>query len=56
MRQNDRTNNEFYLAPTYNYIEESVGIYRVDKMIGMGTPEELKDLKNSELWERLDSL
>ncbi len=56
MKQNDRTNNEFYLAPTYNYIEESVGIYRVDKMIGMGTPEELKDLKNSELWERLDSL
>ena len=38
MRQNDRTNNEFYLAPTYNYIEESVGIYRVYKMIGMVTP------------------
>ena len=56
MRENDRTNNEFYLAPTYNYIKESVGIYRVDKMIGMGTPEELNDLKNSEIWERLDSL
>ena len=54
MKQNDRTNNEFYLAPTYNYIKESVGIFRVDKMIGMGTPEELNEFKNSEWWDKLD--
>jgi len=54
IKQNDRTNNEFYLAPTYNYIKESVGIFRVDKMIGMGTPEELNEFKNSEWWDKLD--
>ena len=56
MAANDRTNNEFYLAPTYNYLEEDVGIFRVEKMIGMGTPEELNDLKNSEWWDKLDTL
>ena len=39
---NDRTNNEFYLAPIYNYIDGWITHYPVDKMIGMGTPEELK--------------
>src|SRR5210317_1168900 len=56
MDANDRTNNEFYLAPTYNYIEENVGVFRVKKMIGMGTPEELNDLKNSEYWDKLEDL
>ena len=56
MDANDRTNNEFYLAPTYNYLEENVGIFRVNKMIGMGTPEELNALKNSEWWDKLEDL
>ena len=56
MDSNDRTNNEFYLAPTYNYLEENVGVHRIDEMIGMGTPEELNDLKNSEWWDKLDSI
>ena len=42
MKMNDRTNNEFYLAPVYNYILEPVKVYMVDEFIGMGTPEELK--------------
>ena len=53
---NDRVNNEFYLAPVYNYLEENVGVFEIEKMIGMGTPQELDTLKNSEWWDRLDSL
>lgn len=56
MAANDRTNNEFYLAPTYNYLEENVGIHRIDEMIGMGTPEELNEFKNSIWWEQIESL
>ena len=56
MDANDRTNNEFYLAPTYNYLEENVGIHRIDEMIGMGTPEELNEFKNSIWWEQIESL
>ena len=52
----DKTNNEYYLAPVYNYIDEDVGVFRVDKMLGMGTPEELNNLKNSEWWDKLDSI
>ena len=56
MAANDRTNNEFYLAPTYNYLEENVGIHHIDEMIGMGTPEELNEFKNSIWWEQIESL
>ena len=52
----DKTNNEYYLAPVYNYIDEDVGVFRVDEMLGMGTPEELNNLKNSEWWDKLDSI
>ena len=52
----DKTNNEYYLAPVYNYINEDVGVFRVDKMLGMGTPEELNNLKNSEWWDKLDNI
>ena len=38
----DRVNGEFYLAPVYNYLKGDVTHYPVKKMIGMGTPEELK--------------
>jgi len=43
MTANDRTNNEFYLAPVYNYLKDPVGTWLVDEMIGMGTPDELKE-------------
>ena len=43
MAANDRTNNEFYLAPVYNYLKDAVGTWLVDEMIGMGTPDELKE-------------
>jgi len=42
----DRVNGEFYLAPVYNYLEGSITHYPVKKMIGMGTPEELKETLN----------
>ena len=38
----DRTNGEYYLAPVYNYLKGDVTHFPVNKMIGMGTPEELK--------------
>lgn len=46
---NDRVNNEFYVAPSYNYLNasypKSIGIYQVDKnqMHGLGTPEDLEE-------------
>ena len=43
MAANDRTNNEFYLAPVYNYLKDPVGTHMVQQMIGMGTPAELKE-------------
>ncbi len=53
--KNDRVNNEFYVAPTYNYLiknGKSVHPYFINKMTGLGTPEDLdKHLlrKNNEL-------
>lgn len=52
---NDRVNNEFYVAPTYNYLvseyQKKIGIYTIEKtrMHGLGTPEDLrKYLRNYE--------
>ena len=44
--RNERVNNEFYVAPVYNYSIEKggkYGIYSIDKtqMHGTGTPEDL---------------
>lgn len=44
--RNERVNNEFYVAPVYNYAIEKgnkFGIYSIDKtqMHGTGTPEDL---------------
>ncbi len=44
--ENDRTNNEFYICPTYNYLIRSgkkVGIFNIEQsqMHGIGTPEDL---------------
>lgn len=46
MIENDRTNNEFYICPVYNYLirnGKKVGIYNIDQsqMHGIGTPEDL---------------
>ena len=45
--ENDRTNNEFYICPVYNYLirkGKKVGIYNIyqSQMHGIGTPEDLK--------------
>ena len=56
MKANDRTNNEFYLAPTYNYIKGNIGHFQIDEMLGMGTPEELEELKQSEWSDKLDEI
>lgn len=50
IRKNIRTNNEFYLAPVYNEMIEGGKIilpYFVDKMYGIGTPEDLQNYLNS---------
>ena len=44
---NDRTNNEFYTCPTYNYLinkKFKIGIYEMQAtdMHGIGTPDDLK--------------
>lgn len=45
VNNNDKTNNEFYVAPTYNYLlSESykIGIYMFNQHYPIGTPEDLK--------------
>ena len=45
----DRVNNEFYTCPVFNYyipMNKRVKTFNVEKMIGVGTPEDL-DLYNS---------
>lgn len=42
--QDLRTNNEFYVAPTYNLLIKDnlmIGIHRIEKMYVLGTPEDL---------------
>jgi dTDP-glucose pyrophosphorylase len=44
--ENDRTNNEFYICPVYNYLirnQKKVGIFNISQnaMHGIGTPEDL---------------
>lgn len=53
MEANDRTNGEFYLAPVYNYLNKPIEIYHCEKFIGMGTPTELNDLKETEYYKAL---
>jgi dTDP-glucose pyrophosphorylase len=47
---NDRTNNELYVAPSYNYLIKNkykIGIYMFNQHFPIGTPEDLKKyLKN----------
>lgn len=42
---NDRTNNEFYICPVFNYAirdGKKIRIKQIDRMWGIGTPEDLK--------------
>ena len=51
MDADDRFNNEFYLAPVFNYSikrNATIKIMEVDEMHGLGTPEDL------EAWENRD--
>ncbi len=46
IKKNIRVNNEFYVCPTYNEFlsnNKKVKIYNVDKMWGLGTPEDLNN-------------
>ncbi len=45
MKDNLRVNNEFYIAPAYNYMIHDGGLvlpYLVNNMVGLGTPEDLE--------------
>lgn len=46
INNNDRVNEEFYLCPVYNYtinsMQKTVKGVVIDKMIGLGTPEDLE--------------
>ena len=53
MEANDRTNGEFYLAPVYNYLNKPIEIYHCEKFIGMGTPQELEELKQTDYYKNL---
>jgi len=51
---NDKTNNEFYLAPTYNYLIKKdknikpLNIGEINKNVfGLGTPEDLESFKKN---------
>ena len=46
---NDRLNNEFYVAPVYNYAIKDgkhIVITQVDNIYQMGTPEDLQEYLN----------
>ena len=46
IKKNIRVNNEFYVCPVYNEFllkNKKVKIYNVDKMCGLGTPEDLNN-------------
>jgi hypothetical protein len=42
IKQNIRTNGEFYIAPTFNLIKQGRGVFMVNQFLSMGTPEELQ--------------
>jgi NDP-sugar pyrophosphorylase family protein len=51
IEKNIRVNNEFYICPVYNEAikdGKKIGIYAVDKMIGLGTPEDLENYVKSQ--------
>lgn len=58
--RNDRTNNEFYVAPVYNYLisqGKSIGYFNIGSegngMYGLGTPEDLNLFLNSDISKKI---
>lgn len=49
--QNDRTNNEFYTCPAFNYLKGEIMPFFIEKsqMFGLGTPEDLKIFEETQL-------
>jgi len=50
IEKNIRTNNEFYVCPVYNQLIEEGGkvrIKNINKMWGLGTPEDLNNFMNN---------
>ncbi len=46
IKDNSRTNGEFYVAPVYNWAVKDgkrVGVFMVDKCYSLGTPEDLQE-------------
>ncbi len=57
---NDRVNNEFYVAPVYNYIikkNSKVGYYNIgsefDGMYGLGTPDDLNKFLTTDACKKI---
>jgi NDP-sugar pyrophosphorylase family protein len=51
VKNNDRTNGEFYVAPTFNYLIKNnykIGIYLFNQHFPVGTPEDLEKYLNDE--------
>lgn len=57
---NDRTNNEFYVAPVYNYLIKTgakIGYYNIGSegngMYGLGTPSDLESFLSNPISEKI---
>ena len=49
IKDNSRTNGEFYVAPVYNWAVKDgkrIGVFMVDKLYSLGTPEDLQEYLN----------
>ncbi len=49
IKDNSRTNGEFYVAPVYNWAVKDgkrVGVFMVDRCYSLGTPEDLQEYLN----------
>jgi HAD superfamily hydrolase (TIGR01509 family) len=56
VEKNVRVNNEFYVAPVYNEAildEKRIKTFDVKRMLGIGTPEDLKIFLNDEISKRI---
>lgn len=57
IKVNDRTNNEFYICPSFNYLikkNKKILEYKIDEMWGLGTPEDLKYFIDNKLDNIID--
>jgi len=63
IEENDRTNNEFFVAPTYNYLirrGKRIALTRPKFVFGLGTPNDIEKfkefLKRGEVAHRFDDI